>query len=109
MEIVLEDGSVSFNISDILNKWQTDFSYLFHFGNQSADCSTENHNDSSKAREQFTYNDHISILDVKKAISVDDAKKGKASTIDNIPVEVLKNDTAVSFLDVLFNICLIMT
>ena len=68
-----------------------------------AHCSTENHNDSSKARKHFTYNDHISILDVKKAI--DDAKKGKASYIDNIPVEVLKNDTAVSFRHVLFNIC----
>ena len=103
MEVVLEDGSVSFNISDILNKWQTDFSSLFRSANQSADCSTENHNYSSKAHEQVTYNEHISILDVKKAI--DDAKKGKASGIDNIPVEVLKNDTAVSFLHVLFNIC----
>ena len=103
MEVVLEDGSVSFNISDILNKWQNDFSSLFRSANQSADCSTENRNDSSKAREQFSYNDHISILDDKK--SIDDAKKGKASGIDNIPVDVLKNDTAVSFLHVLFNIC----
>ena len=30
---------------------------------------------------------------------------GNATGIDNIPVEVMKNDTAVSFLHVLFNIC----
>ena len=30
---------------------------------------------------------------------------GKASGVDCIPVEVLKNDTAVAFLHVLFNIC----
>ena len=29
----------------------------------------------------------------------------KAAGIDNIPVDVLKNDTSVCFLHVLFNIC----
>ena len=43
----------------------------------------------------YDYNDHISIFEVKKAIY--DAKMGKATGTDNIPVEVLKNDTAVSF------------
>ena len=51
----------------------------------------------------MSYNQHISIFEVKKAI--DATKRGKASGIDNIPVEVLKNDTAVSFLHVLFNVC----
>ena len=32
-------------------------------------------------------------------------KRGKASGIDNIPIQVLENDTAVSFLHVLFNAC----
>ena len=56
MEVVLEDGSVSFNISDILNKWQADFSSLFRTAYQSADCSTENRHDSNKAHERLTYN-----------------------------------------------------
>ena len=51
----------------------------------------------------MSYNQHIRIFEVKKVI--DAAKRGKASGIDNVPVEVLKNDTAVSFLHVLFNIC----
>ena len=33
-------------------------------------------------------------------------KRGKATGIDNIPVAVLKNDTAVSFLHIIFNTCI---
>ena len=44
-----------------------------------------------------------SILEVKKA--VESAKCGKAVGFDGIPVEVLKNDTTVIFLYILFNIC----
>ena len=47
------------------------------------------------------FNEHTSLFEVKKAIF--SAKQGKARGFDNIPSEVLRNDTAVSFL--LFNIC----
>ena len=103
MEVVLEDGSVSLNIADILNKWKSDFGSLFRNVNPSADHAPEIDQNIAFSQEHFTYNEHISILDVKRAI--DDAKLGKASGIDNIPIEVLKNDTAVAFLHVLFNIC----
>ena len=103
LEIVLEDGSISLNISDILNKWQADFSSLFRTVHQPPNSSDETHQNNNPSHDECTYNDHISILDVKKAI--DDAKMGKASGVDCIPVEVLKNDTAVAFLHVLFNIC----
>ena len=39
---------------------------------------------------------------------IDSAKRGKATGIDNIPTEVLKNDTAVSFLHFYFISVLIM-
>ena len=29
MEVILENGSISFNIDDVLRKWQNDFSSLF--------------------------------------------------------------------------------
>ena len=103
LEIVLEDGSISLNISDILNKWQTDFSSLFRTVHQTPNSSDEIHQNNNPSHEECTYNENISILDVKKAI--DDAKMGKASGVDCIPVEVLRNDTAVAFLHVLFNIC----
>ena len=40
---------------------------------------------------------------LKKAL--DRSKNGKACGIDEIPIEVLRNDTSVSFLYVLFNVC----
>ena len=44
-------------------------------------------------------NEHISVFEIK------DAKKNKASGLDDIPADVLKNDSTISFLHVLFNIC----
>lgn len=100
MEVLSDDGSVSTNLSDILGKWQDDFRSLFTNAGQSRDVETGNANDDNL---QHTYNEHINIFEVKKA--VDDAKMGKAAGFDNIPTEVLKNDTAISFLHILFNIC----
>ena len=106
---VIEDGSVSLNISDVLRKWQSDLSSLFNSTNQSSESGSEtvqnyreNLNDSNESL-LYAYNDHISIFEVTKTI--DDAKRGKAAGIDNIPVEDFKNDTSVSFLHILFNIC----
>ena len=108
-EIVLDDGSVSLTISDVLRKWQSDLSSLFNSTNQSGESGSEtvqntrgNLNDSNESLLD-AYNDHISIFEVTKTI--DDAKGAKATGIDNIPVEDFKNDTAVSFLHILFNIC----
>ena len=49
------------------------------------------------------FEDNISILEVKKA--VDSAKRGKACGFDNIPSELLHNDSTIYFLHVLFNVC----
>ena len=38
-------------------------------------------------------------------LALDSSKRGKACGIDAIPVDVLLNDTSVSYLHVLFNIC----
>lgn len=48
-------------------------------------------------------NEHISIFEVRKAVN--DAKRNKANGLDGISADVLKNDSAVSFLHILFNIC----
>ena len=45
----------------------------------------------------------ISIMEVRKAIF--SAKRKKAFGIDGIPCDVLRNDTSVSFLQILFNVC----
>ena len=114
MEVALDDGSVSFYINDVLRKWRNDFCSLFNgtprvtdtdidSDNSTDNASSNMTNDAPSQHFQQNYNEHISIFEVKKAI--DSVKRGKATGIDNIPAEVLKNDTAVSFLHVLFNIC----
>jgi hypothetical protein len=45
----------------------------------------------------------FSVCEARKAIV--DAKKNKAGGFDNIPMEVLKNDNAISCLHMLFNTC----
>jgi hypothetical protein len=52
--------------------------------------------------DNVSFNERISIFEVKNAIS--SAKIGKTCGADNIPTEVLKNDTTVHFLHVLFNV-----
>ncbi|XP_053403285.1 uncharacterized protein LOC128558364 [Mercenaria mercenaria] len=101
LEIVLEDGSVSTNIQDVLNRWKHDFSSLFDNVNiqpQSTESDNQ-YNDES----QYSFNESISVLEVKKA--VESANLGKACGIDNIPVEVLRNDISIYFLHVLYNVC----
>ena len=112
MEVTLDHGSISFNVSDVLSKWCHNFNSLSNSSGQMTDndlgtsgvntCSNMTDNTSNQQRQQ-KFNQHISIFEAEKAI--DSAKRGKATGIDNIPTEVLKNDTAVSFLHVLFNIC----
>ena len=42
MEVVLDDGSVSLNISDVLHKWQNEFRSLFATTYQTVEFSSEN-------------------------------------------------------------------
>ena len=46
---------------------------------------------------------NISTSEVRKA--VEKVRRHKGSSSDNIPYEVFKNDTAISFLHILFNVC----
>jgi hypothetical protein len=101
-EVLLEDGSTSYCIQDVLDKWRSDFSSLFNYVNiTNTDANsvfvTENSN------QNCSFNGQISLLEVRNAIL--QAKNGKASGFDDIPAEVLKNDTAISFLHVFFNLC----
>ena len=48
------------------------------------------------------FDEHISAFEVQQAVK--EAKLNKASGIDNISAEVLKNNTAISFLHILYNV-----
>ncbi|XP_060589316.1 uncharacterized protein LOC132744577 [Ruditapes philippinarum] len=105
MQVVFDNGTTSSSVSDILSKWKHDFSSVFNntINNVNNDqiINDDQINESDVIQESF--NNQISILEVKKAI--DKAKLKKATGFDKIPSEVLKNDTTVVFLHALFNVC----
>ena len=97
MEVTLDYGSISFNVSYVLSKWHNDFNSVLNGYGQVTDneLGTSDENTSSNMTDNASdqqrrqkFNQHISIFEVKKAI--DSAKRGKATGIDNIPAEVLK-------------------
>jgi len=82
----------------VLNRWKTDFCNLFNSDNT-------NKCDFMDTRDLVddSLDQNISILKVVKAVQ--NAKLGKASGVDCIPAEVLKNDSSVLLLHSLFNVC----
>ena len=96
-EVVMEDGRVSRETTDVLDKWRRDFSSLLNCQN---DRFFHNNFGQYSGPSEPLFDIHISILEVKKAI--DTAKKGKACGIDAIPVEVLCNVTSVSVLHIFY-------
>ena len=103
MEVILRDGTVSRDPASALDKWKHDFSSFLSC--QQADDSYEGQSTDSHniPTTDPIFNEHISIFELKKV--PDNSKNGKACGVDAIPSEVLCNDTSVSFLHVLFNIC----
>ena len=108
MEVVLDDGNVSTKTHDILNKWKADFSHLLKpfFVNyeNSHTAAYTNQSNLPVDHVDHVFNEHISLFEVKKVIF--SAKQGKACGFDSIhvPSEAHRNDTAVSFLHMCFNI-----
>ena len=104
MEVVSEEGHIINDTNVVLDRWKNDFSGLY---NRSRDQGHQTvHIDDTSRTINFHdtgMNEHISIFEVKKAVQ--GAKRNKSCGLDGIPVDVLKNDSAISFLHILFNIC----
>ncbi len=99
MEVVLDNGQTSTTVEDVLDKWKRDCSSLFNNANHNNSDHSTSFTDTVPS-EALAFNHSITILEVNKA--VDNANRGKAHGADNIPAEVLKNDTTVLFLHALF-------
>ena len=69
MEVLLDDGSLTCNVKDVLSKWEKDYSNLYNTSSDPSIITLDNNEDNSN----FGLDEHISILEVKKAI--DNAKK----------------------------------
>ncbi|CAC5414589.1 unnamed protein product [Mytilus coruscus] len=91
LAVVDEDGNEATDKNVVLNKWKNDFQTLFHHnGNSDSDL------DESTFNTEVYVSPLISREEVLQAVLR--AKLRKAAGIDDIPVEVLKNDTAVNLL-----------
>ena len=99
MEVPLQDGSYTNNIDVVLDYWNNSFSNLYNARDFVSSQNVNQHVEGS----DLIFNASITIVDVKRA--VDKTKVGKAIGADNVYAEILKNDAAVLFLHLLFNIC----
>ena len=99
IEILNDDGNIVTDKESVLNKWKNSFSNLYN--------SSVSHNVEIKRNNVDVnvpeFDNDISIDEVYKAIF--DAKKNKACGIDEIPAEIFRNNTSVSVLHILFNVC----
>jgi hypothetical protein len=100
-EVVKESGEVSVAKSDVLDKWKCGFSTLLN-------PTHIPHHVETNYREKVVHNSdildqEITINDIITALRK--SKKGKATGVDEIPVEVLCNENCMQFLCDLFNAC----
>ncbi|CAC5376665.1 unnamed protein product [Mytilus coruscus] len=94
--VVNEDGTIETDKVNVLDRWKEDFRQLFN--------SDEN-NDETIPQSVESQNVHRDITELNEPITREEvitavtrAKVRKATGIDDIPAEVLKNDTAIELL-----------
>ena len=93
------------NWRNVLQKWKKDFQSLYNRPIIHTDIQLDTDNlmaEASGGAENPTLDDNISILEIQKAIY--NAKRNKSPGFDEIPSEIMRNDAAVSFLHILFNV-----
>ena len=120
LEIIREDGSISSDKKEVLEKWCSDFKQCFKGMKDDPDLVFDDDffeniknlkakfdelsNDEQEAGSNFnSVNLNCDISYDEVAAAVDSAKLGKAFLF--VPNEALKNDTAKKMLHKLFNVC----
>ena len=125
-EVILSDGKISSNITEILQKWEADYKRLFEDVNLNNDTSNNfvsnvkatlnrwdeyrglfTNMNTNSSNESNSINDDLNRDLTKEEIDIALrlAKNGKAVGIDNIPNEVLKCENIADILRVLYNKC----
>ena len=87
MEVVLDDGSISYDTEVVLDKWKTCFSKLYNHHTNTNDSSNNVRIDEYVENDPL-FNDDITLFEIQKAVR--EAKAHKATGFDNIPSEVFK-------------------
>ena len=99
--VVDNEGQIHTDRETVLERWKSDFQELFNADN--ALNAPDAHGNLPETPDCNALNEPISRLEVCRAI--DAAKLGKAAGIDEIPAEVLKNDSVVELLWKFYNGC----
>lgn len=109
LEIVRDDGTISCDIAEVLGKWKTDFSNIqnpgFIKGSRVEEVDSFMSSDNG-----IDINDNSPLLNLpitceEVLLALRKAKNRKAPGYDAVPVEVLRNETAVKFMVPLFQVC----
>jgi hypothetical protein len=104
MEVIDDDGNVSSQLTEVLNKWKSAYSNLL---NQQYSTTNETELTTNKNRSD-TFNDFILTepISFAETISViEKAKKGQSAGYDDLPAEAFINNCSALFLHHLFDFC----
>ncbi|CAC5399361.1 unnamed protein product [Mytilus coruscus] len=99
--VVNEDGTIDTNKNNVLNRWRDDFKNLFTEDTNFA--IPDEQENVHEQRDISALNESITREEVTHAII--SAKNRKATGIDDIPAEVLKNDSAAELLYIIISGC----
>ncbi len=102
-EIVNEDGSISTHKADVIERWRNDFELLLNPPDIRYDGTMPPLLERLGERDTSMINEGITTDEVRYAVR--NAGMGKAVGDDDIPTEVLNNETCIIYLQQLFNIC----
>ncbi|CAG2217085.1 unnamed protein product [Mytilus edulis] len=104
MEVIDDDGNVSSELTDVLDKWKSEYSELLNQQNSSIRVSDS----CTSLNEASTFNDFLLTepISFQETVHViEKTKRGKSAGIDNLPGEVFLNQSSALFLYHLFDIC----
>ncbi|CAG2215607.1 unnamed protein product [Mytilus edulis] len=102
MEIKLNDGSICDDKDIVINKWKYDFEEMLN-KNSDTSISNEIENCNSDIICDEILDGEITSSEVYNVVKI--SKCGKSPGVDDIPVELYKNPTALNALIRVFNIC----
>ena len=94
MDVVLDDGSISYDTEVVLDKWKTCFSELYNHHTNTNDSSNNVRIDENVENYPLFYDD-ITLFEIQKAVR--EAKAHKATGFDNIPSQVFKTTALYLF------------
>ena len=114
-EVYMNDGSVSSELSDVMEIWERDFKSLLNPGLLDDDIEYKLHKEHICKLNQMSeqcnmygpymeFDKEFTVTEVRSIVMK--AKSGKAPGLDGIVSEVVKNDICIKVLTTLFNKCL---